>query len=246
MFRMRPPADLSNPRLRHLATALGPAYVRVSGTWANSTYFHDSDDVAPAAPPAGFGGVLTRAQWRGVVEFAKSANAKIVTSFAISPGTRDAKGVWTPGQAQKLLAYTASIGGTIAAVEFFNEPNVAALGGAPKDYDAAAYARDFAVFLPFIRQAAPGLLVLGPGSTGEGSGLLGNRPMIKSEDILAATGRGLDAVSYHFYGGLSKRCAAFDAGGGTTVEAALSGEWLTTELNRFRKAPRVQTVQAAR
>jgi hypothetical protein len=125
------------------------------------------------------------------------------------------------------LAYTASIGGTIAAVEFFNEPNVAALGGAPKDYDAAAYARDFAVFLPFIRQAAPGLLVLGPGSTGEGSGLLGNRPMIKSEDILAATGRGLDAVSYHFYGGLSKRCAAFDAGGGTTVEAALSGEWLS-------------------
>jgi hypothetical protein len=47
-FRMRPPIDLSNPRLRQLASALGPAYVRISGTWANSTYFHDSDAPAPA------------------------------------------------------------------------------------------------------------------------------------------------------------------------------------------------------
>lgn len=54
-FRMRPPIDLLNQRLRSLAAALGPAYVRVSGTWANSTYFHDSDDPPPASPPAGFG-----------------------------------------------------------------------------------------------------------------------------------------------------------------------------------------------
>ena len=227
MFRMRPPADLANRRLRLLAAALGPAYIRVSGTWANSTYFHDSDDPAPASPPAGFNSVLTRGQWRGVVEFSKAVNAKIVTSFAISAGTRDAKGTWTPAQAQKLLGYTAAIGGRVAAAEFFNEPNVAALGGAAKDYDAAAYGRDFAVFLPFIRKAAPDLLVLGPGSTGEGSGLLGNRPIIKSEDMLAATGRGLDAVSYHFYGGLSNRCASFMPGAGTTAEVGLSREWLS-------------------
>src|SRR3954454_21068682 len=65
LYRYRPPIDLSNPRLRKLAAALGPAYVRVSGTWANSTYFQDSDDPAPATPPAGFGGVLTRQQWKG-------------------------------------------------------------------------------------------------------------------------------------------------------------------------------------
>src|SRR5436305_415175 len=62
MFRYRAPIDLSNPQLRKLAAGLAPSYVRVSGTWANSTYFHDSDDPAPAAPPAGFGGVLTRQQ----------------------------------------------------------------------------------------------------------------------------------------------------------------------------------------
>jgi hypothetical protein len=40
-FQYRPPIDLSNTKLRHLAAALGPAYVRVSGTWRNATYFQD-------------------------------------------------------------------------------------------------------------------------------------------------------------------------------------------------------------
>ena len=47
LFEYRPPIDLSNVRLRKLAAALGPAYIRVSGTWANTVYFHDSDDPAP-------------------------------------------------------------------------------------------------------------------------------------------------------------------------------------------------------
>src|SRR5690348_12136663 len=36
MFQKRAPIDLGSPRLRELAKALGPAYVRVSGTWVNS------------------------------------------------------------------------------------------------------------------------------------------------------------------------------------------------------------------
>jgi heparanase 1 len=238
-FRMRPPIDLANPRLRSLAAALGPAYMRVSGTWANSTYFHDTDEPAPAAPPAGFGGVLTRAQWRGVVEFSRAVSASVVTSFAVSPGVRDDKGVWTPEQARKLLAYTSSIGGSIAAAEFFNEPNVAAMGGAPKGYDAAAYGRDFRVFLASIRKVAPGLLVLGPGSVGEG-GLLAGFAGIRSEDMLVATGPGLDAFSYHFYGGVSKRCAGRGEMGQTSPEAALSEDWLsrTERDGRFYAALR--------
>ena len=78
-------------------------------------------------------------------------NAELVTSFAISDGTRDAAGNWTSDQVKKLLAYTSSIGGRIAAAEFFNEPNVAALGGAPKGYDAAVYGRDYRVFQTFVR-----------------------------------------------------------------------------------------------
>lgn len=48
--------------------------------------------------------MLTRPQWKGVVEFARAANAKLVTSFAISTGVRDTAGVWTPDQARRLSA----------------------------------------------------------------------------------------------------------------------------------------------
>jgi hypothetical protein len=78
LFEYRPPIDLTNPRLRKLAAALAPAYLRVSGTWANATYFDDAAS-APRAPPTGFNGVLSRRQWRGVVDFSKAVGAPIVT-----------------------------------------------------------------------------------------------------------------------------------------------------------------------
>jgi heparanase 1 len=43
LYAYRPPIDLSHVRLRKLAAALAPAYLRVSGTWANATYFADSE-----------------------------------------------------------------------------------------------------------------------------------------------------------------------------------------------------------
>src|SRR4051794_34531551 len=43
LFAYRAPIDLTNPKLRRLAAALAPAYMRVSGTWANATWFADTD-----------------------------------------------------------------------------------------------------------------------------------------------------------------------------------------------------------
>ena len=208
LYRYRPPADLTSPKLEKLAAALGPAYVRVSGTWANSTYFWNSDAPAPEKPPAGFNGVLTRKEWRGVVDFVHAADARIVSSFAISPGVRDAGGVWTSAEAEKLLQYTSSIGGNIAAAEMFNEPTFASMGGAPRGYDAEAYGQDFKAFRIYIGNADPRLLILGPGGVGEAGGLLSHMPgTIHSEDILRDEGPGLDAFSYHYYGSVSQRCA---------------------------------------
>src|SRR5262245_10646069 len=79
LYHERAAIDLENPKLRRLAAALGPAYVRVSGTWANSTCFCDSDP-APKTPPKGFGGVLTHQQWQDVIDFARAVDAEIVTS----------------------------------------------------------------------------------------------------------------------------------------------------------------------
>ena len=85
-------------------------------------------------------------------------------------GTRDDAGVWTPEQAKRLIDYTKSVGGHIAAAEFMNEPTFAAMGGAPAGYDAAAYGRDFKVFRAFVKEAVPDMLILGPGSVGETTG----------------------------------------------------------------------------
>jgi heparanase 1 len=230
LYRYRAPIDLSSPRLRRLAAALGPAYMRVSGTWANSTYFQDNTEPASKTPPEGFGGVLTRQEWKGVIDFSKATDAKIVTSFAITSGVRDANGVWTPLEAEKILAYTRQAGGSIAAAELFNEPTFAAMGGAPKAYDSAAYGRDFRVFRAYMKQSAPGLLILGPGSVGEAGGMgatSGPMKITPSVDILEASGPGVDGFSYHFYGGVSKRCATMGSALQITPEAALSDEWLS-------------------
>ncbi len=236
LYQYRPPIDLSNKRLRMLAAALGPSYMRVSGTWANTTYFHDADTPAPKTPPAGFNGVLTRPQWKGVMDFAHAVDARVVTSFAIGAGVRDPQGFWTPTQAGEVLEYTRSIGGSIAAAEFMNEPTLAALGGAPENYDPFTYGRDLAVFVRFIRRHAPDTLVLGPGSVGEDGSAAAPVPgILKSEDLLAAAGPVFDAFSYHFYGALSERCAATMPAFGTTAAGALSSEWLerTADVEKF-------------
>jgi hypothetical protein len=227
LYAYRPPIDLNNIKLRKLAAALGPAYMRVSGTWANSTYFSDTENPRSALP-AGFNSILTRQQWQGVVHFSHAVDAKLVISFAISAGTRDAAGVWTPDQAARLLADTHFLGGSIAAAEFMNEPDLPAINGAPAGYDAAAYGRDFKIFRSFVKQTAPGMMVLGPGAAGE-------TPL--ASDLLAASGPGVDVFSYHHYGTLSERCI-----GSSRPEAALSEAWLaqTDQALTFHRTLRDQ------
>jgi Glycosyl hydrolase family 79, N-terminal domain len=209
LYEYRPPVDLSNGKIRKLAAALGPAYVRVSGTWANTMYFADSDP-APSSPPSGFNGVMSRERWKGVV---------------------DSAGVWMPGQARGFLDYTRSVGGDIAAAEFMNEPTMATMGGAPKGYDAEAFGRDFKLFASLARQAASGMRVLGPGSVGETTAPdamihYGSQGVIATRDMLQQMGTDIDAFSYHHYGAASQRCAGTAGMPQTSAGAALSEEWL--------------------
>jgi heparanase len=223
------PIDLSNPQLRKLARALGPAYVRASGNGADGVYFHNSDAPAPATPPRGFESVLTRQQWKGLIDFARAVNARIVTSFAVSAGTRDANGRWTPDQARRLVDYTKSIGGDIAAAEFFNEPTLGpqGIGGLPKGYHAADFARDFAIFRPFARAALPHMLILGPSATGEGPVRLLQGELIETDDLLTAEPHPrFDGFSYHAYSASSIRCKS-PGKVTTTANAALTEEWLS-------------------
>lgn len=209
-YEYRAPLDLANPRLRRLAAALAPAYVRYSGTWANATWFADSES-PPSKAPAGFDTILTRKQWRGAVAFAKASNAQIVTSFAVSAGTHDGRAPWNPQVAERWLAYTRQIGGRIAATEFGNEPNSLSLLKGPPDYSIADYRRDYAIFARWLRQASPGTLLLAPGYAELGEPIrtayrAQKDGKYEASDLLLASDPRPNAVSFHFYGTASERC----------------------------------------
>lgn len=231
IYRMRPPVDLTSAKLRALARALGPAYIRVSGTWANSTYLPAKGE-SISAPPAGYKQVLTRKQWHGVVAFANHAGARIVTSFPASEGARNSDGSWNPEQAQRLLDLTREAGGSIYGAELFNEPTMPAHGAFPKGYSVADYSRDFRIFQRWARRAAPGMKLTGTGGTAEGTMLkhgsgVGGIGALSSEDLMAANPGSLDIVAYHHYGSVSARCGGMAIG---AKDNALSAQWLDVTL----------------
>lgn len=216
-YAPRKPVDLTDPRLLQLARGLSPAILRVSGTWANSTYVSLPGEAAGESPPQGFGQVLRPERWRDLVAFANAADLSLLLSFPASQGTRDALGHWQPEQADRLVDLTLRYGGKIAAVEFINEPNLPGLGKLPAGYSATDYARDLATFRAFAARRLPGVPVLGHSTSGRGGDL--------PADALFAASTGLiDAVSYHFYGALSPRCAEY--GNQVSATEALSEEWL--------------------
>ena len=223
----RSAANLMNPRLIALTRPLAPLYIRYSGTTANSAYFHDNDASPPAKAPEGYTVVLTRAGWKGAVDFARAVNARIVTSFAISEGVRDAAGTWTPRMAASWLAYTRLIGGRISAAELFNEPNAPEYPRLPKGFTPAEFARDYAVFSREMARLVPDMKLAGPGTANVGVPGLAAISGISSEDYAeAAPSPRFGIVSYHFYPAVAQRCVPETSPQGMSADRALSEEWL--------------------
>jgi heparanase len=235
-YRQRPPIDLANPKLIALAKHLGPSLMRVSGTWSNNTYLEAQGENL-TAPPKGFVQILKRDQWKGVVAFAEAVDAPIVTSFAVSKGTRGADGVWKPDQAQRLADLTKEAGGTIYAAEFFNETNVpTAAPEMPARYTADNYANEFKIFKDWAKKALPDMKILGTGGVGEG-GLLTKIPVpgmsfIPTEELARRLPNSVDAFSYHFYGTVSQRCASMGIGT-ANKDDALKPAWLDLTLRDY-------------
>lgn len=233
-YAERAPVDLGNPRLRRLARALGPAHVRVSGTWANTTWYAES---ATAERPAGFAQTLTRLRLAALGDYLRATDGTLVTSFAGSAGTRDAAGRWQPRQMEAFVRDTRALGIRIAAAEYLNEPNLVAATGAPANYAAADWGHDFGRFAKAFRRAAPGALVIGPGSIGDGSiveraaAAAGVR-LLPTAALLAAQRDPVDVFSYHYYGGVSQRCAT-SGPLAVTREQALDASWLARSETGF-------------
>jgi hypothetical protein len=246
---VRPPLDLGSERLRNLARALGPAYIRVSGSWANATWF-DPDATEGTAPPEGFNGLLTGDQWVGVGEFARAVDGLVVTSFASNDASRDATGVWQSAQARVLLEFSQAHDVPVVAAELFNEPGLPV--NMPAGYDGETYARDVETFLGMVDEVMPELRIAGPGATADVVPLVISAS-VSAEDLAAGASPRLDAFSYHFYPKVSERCGSTEG-----PQIALTAEYLSRideskayyETLRDRTAPGApmwitETAQAA-
>lgn len=238
LMQYYPPVNLYSKRLRKLARQLGPAWIRVSGTWATKTYY-DFEDTGKA--PEGYENVLTREQWIGVLDFVKSMGGKLLISVSNCAGDHPDGGPLNLTQAQKIFRFSHSYGVDIDAVEFMNEPNMLALSGAPNDYSAADYARDQDILYTWVQEHYPNCLLVGPCSTGDpeisevcggfGAGI--NR-MIKAcstQELLSGTRIKPDVFSYHCYNGVSERLSSLVPEAHWTDQQALTKEYLSVAAN---------------
>jgi hypothetical protein len=231
----RAATDLNNRRLRNLTKALAPFYLRYSGTTANTVYFQDDDDPIARQPPKGFKVVLTRQRWREALEFAQDVGAKVVTSFAIGEGVRDASHDWTPAMAAPWMAYTRSIGHQVYAAELYNEPNAPEYPELPKGYAPEQFARDQAKFRSTMAKVAPETRLAGPGNAT--LGIPGGEAVMppSPEAYLSADPRPkFDIVSYHFYPAISQRCAPANSPQSVAADQAFDEAFLARPDKRFQ------------
>ena len=228
------PIDTTNPRLIKLAKELGAARIRVSGTWANKTYY-DFDNKYNGKVPEGFQNVLTKKQWLNLLDFVKAVDGKLLVSIANCPGIHNADEPMPFEQADLLFKTSKEYGVPILAAEFTNEPNLIALSGLPKGYTPEDHARDHDLFGAWIKKNYPECLFVGPctvgdidmfgmGNDGAGGGMAAGFKIITTEELLGEYKSKMDVFSYHYYNGVSERGAAM--GGHWPYQAVLSEQYL--------------------
>ncbi len=237
------PIDTTNPRLIKLAKDLGTAWIRVSGTWANKTYY-DFEGKYEGKVPEGFQNVLTKQQWLNLLDFVKAVDGKLLVSIANCPGIHAADEPMPFEQADLLFRTSKEYGVPISAAEFTNEPNLIALSGLPKGYTAADHARDHDLFGAWLKENYPECLFVGPctvgdinmmgiGNDGAGGGMAAGFEIVTTEQLLGEYKSKMDVFSYHYYNGVSERGAAM--GGHWPYEACLSEQYLAVAANCARQ-----------
>lgn len=228
------PIDTKNPRLIKLAKDLGPAWVRVSGTWANKTYY-DFDGHCNGVVPEGFQNLMSKDQWLSLLDFVRAIDGKLLVSIANCPGIHAADEPIPFEQTELLFRTSKEYGVPISAAEFTNEPNMMEVSGLPRGYTAADHARDHDLFGAWLKKNYPECLFVGPCTVGDininmgggdnvGAGIGSFTDMVTTAQLLGDYNNKLDVFSYHYYNGISERGAGM--GGHWPVEKCLTEEYL--------------------
>ncbi len=251
MHQWYDPIDTTNPRLIHLAKALGSCWIRVSGTWATRTYY----DFDETGLPEGYFNHLHKQQWIDLLNFVKAVDGKLKISVANCDGLHKHDEPWNPSQAEKIFALSKEYGVPIEAVEFVNEPNMLQTTGFPKDYTAADFRRDQDIFHKWVRENYPECLIVGPSDTDPGAmsmdawgnphpwassvgmdtaGIAAVMACCSTGDLMDGCTEKLDVFSYHCYNGVSERMAAMMPSAFTPAEGAMSEGYLGTAAHSAR------------
>ena len=208
------PIESTNPRLIKLAKELGPAWMRVSGTWATKTYY---DFEGTGVTPEGWQNRMTKQQWIDIVKFADAIGAKILISVANCEGLHHANEPWNPSQAEKIFTLSIECGHPIDAVEFTNEPNMMEMTGFPAGYKPEHFRRDQDLFHKWVRENHPNCLIvgpcttdgnalkMGPGDSKAGAGIADIMYSCSTDELMEGCTEKVDVFSYHYYNGISER-----------------------------------------
>lgn len=249
LMQYYPPIDLYDKKIRNLAKALGPVWVRVSGSWATKTYY-DFDGVTGGKAPEGYQSVLTKKQWTGVLDFVKEVGAKLLISVSNCSGDHPSGGPLDLTQTKKIFDFSAEYGVPIDAAEFMNEPNMLEMSGAPKDYTPQDYVRDQDIFNSWVRENYPDCLIVGPCTTGGigddlfdeyrsvnhiGGGIGDLMKTCSTDELMNGAQVPLDVFSYHYYNGISERAASVLPSAHWSADKAHTDEYLAVAPNNAKK-----------
>jgi heparanase 1 len=198
-----PPFDFTRPRLRALASALAPAFLRIGGSEADRVFYDLSEAPVATAPPP-YELVITRPIWDGLAGFARDLDLTLFFTLNAGPGPRDADKRWEPANARELVRYATGRGDPVEIWELGNEINGYPLfHGMDLLLDGAAYAKDLRTAHALLDAEAPGARLAGPSSAywpvaGEMNPVMA--------DTLREGGDALDVVTWHYYPQQSQRC----------------------------------------
>ena len=208
------PIESTNPRLRKLAREFGPAWVRVSGTWATKTYY---DFEGTGVVPEGYQNRMTKEQWINILDFVDAVGAKLLISVANCEGLHHTDEPWNPSQAEKIFNLSIEHGHPIDAVEFTNEPNMMEGTGFPAGYKPEHFRRDQDLFHKWVKENHPNTLIvgpcttdgnalkMGPGDAKGGAGIADVMYSCSTDELMEGCTEKVDVFSYHYYNGISER-----------------------------------------
>lgn len=197
------PYDFARPRLRRMAQALAPAFLRIGGSEADLVYY-DLTDNPPEDPPEPYEFTMTRPMWEAACDFAVELGFDIMFTLNAGPGPRDASELWTPNNAEVLIQYTLDRGCPVRVWELGNEINgFPAIHGIDWRIRGDEYALDMAVARDLVDRLHPEAKLAGPSSAfwpdvGE------MLPVLPA--FMEAGGHLVDVVTWHYYPQQSRRC----------------------------------------